>query len=188
MPSKRPLFFDLHILPLFRITEREAMLSEFDLWDYRRVRECREEILRRIDPNHPEHNASLPPRGVGGPWPEEWIALFRRWVAEGCRNLELARADRLRFYRIDLGRYRLVARGRHPGPGYGCWLQRLNQTIHPREYVLYREPPRSYKAGGPTDYEIELVFQSCVPLKRVLVLTGQETQSIPLHELESGRG
>ena len=28
--------------------------------------------------------ALMPPVTTSGPWPEEWIALFERWISEGC--------------------------------------------------------------------------------------------------------
>lgn len=180
MPEKRPVYFDLHILPLFRLADREAMMADFDLWDYQRVKRLKDEILRRLDPNHPEHSMMLPAAVSGGPWPAEWLALFRRWIEEGCRNLELALALDLRLECIDPRRYRLRARGTHPDPGYTCWFQRLNQSTNPREYILYREPPLTAAPGNPAMFEVELCFCSGVAVKRVIVMDEKGIRTVPL--------
>jgi len=66
-----PVGFDRHIKPLFRKMDRESMSFVFDLWSVADVRTHATEILRRLD------NGTMP---CDGAWPQERIALFRRWV------------------------------------------------------------------------------------------------------------
>jgi hypothetical protein len=70
--------FALHIRPLFRELDIEKMSSWFDLSKYEEVRDHAESIYARlIDATSP-----MPPTYADGPWPDEWIALFRRWMDE----------------------------------------------------------------------------------------------------------
>ena len=66
--------FARDIAPLFRERDRTAMRFAFDLGNYQEVRTNAQAILRRLD------NGSMP---CDGKWPEEQIALFRRWVDGG---------------------------------------------------------------------------------------------------------
>lgn len=66
--------FERDIQPLFRESDRESMDFAFDLWDYQDVRTRAEEILERLT------DGSMP---CDGEWPEQQIALFRRWVEAG---------------------------------------------------------------------------------------------------------
>lgn len=80
----RPTSFKLHIRPLFRDLDVDHMANlgpfgSIDLNDPGAVADKSQQILARlrdeIDP--------MPPAVDGGPWPQEWIALFERWIAEG---------------------------------------------------------------------------------------------------------
>jgi hypothetical protein len=66
--------FARDIQPLFRESDREAMEFAFDLWDYDDVRTHAQDILERLT------DGSMP---CDGEWPEEQLALFRRWVEAG---------------------------------------------------------------------------------------------------------
>ena len=73
--------FELHIRPMFRLLDREHMLTfvepGFDLWELERVWEMRNDILVRL---RGEGSQNMPGAAVGGPWPPEWIDLFERWT------------------------------------------------------------------------------------------------------------
>ncbi|MBE3560824.1 MAG: hypothetical protein IMW89_16630 [Ktedonobacteraceae bacterium] len=69
-----PPTFAQDIRPLFRGSDREAMEFAFDLWNYDDVRAHAEEILDRLE------DGSMP---CDEEWPEERIALFRRWIEAG---------------------------------------------------------------------------------------------------------
>jgi len=76
----RPVSYALHIRPLFTTNQRDCMLARFDLHVYEHVKANARKIHGRLrDKNMPP----LPPED-NGPWPDEWIALFKRWIDEGC--------------------------------------------------------------------------------------------------------
>ncbi len=62
------------IKPLFRDKDRERMEFAFDLWSYDDVKENADAILERLE------DGDMP---CDGAWPEEHVALFKRWVEAG---------------------------------------------------------------------------------------------------------
>jgi len=70
MPS-----FASDIRPLFRDQDVEAMDFAFDLSDYQAVKANAGGIYERLA------DGSMP---CDAPWPDEHVALFRRWIDEGC--------------------------------------------------------------------------------------------------------
>ncbi len=66
--------FAQDIKPLFREEDRDAMSYIFDLWDYNDVSANADSILERIE------DGSMP---CDEEWPEERIALLRRWIYAG---------------------------------------------------------------------------------------------------------
>ena len=66
--------FAQDIKPLFREEDRDAMSYIFDLWDYNDVSANADSILERIE------DGSMP---CDEEWPEERIALLRRWIDAG---------------------------------------------------------------------------------------------------------
>jgi hypothetical protein len=83
MKTMRPVSFELHIRPLFRDDpDIDHMTGFFDLRMHADVKANAQPILTRL--KHPGKRM-MPPPADGGPWPEEWIALFERWIAEGCQ-------------------------------------------------------------------------------------------------------
>jgi hypothetical protein len=66
--------YERDIRPLFRESDRESMEFAFDLWNYHDVCKYAHDILGRLT------EGSMP---CDGEWPEEQIALFRRWVEAG---------------------------------------------------------------------------------------------------------
>ena len=129
--------FEIHIRPLFRALDREHMLSMFDLWRYEDVASHVDTILSRVA-------ADMPTVGTGGPWPEEWVALFRRWRDEGLKRLELGAAT----YSLSRVGARLVltAQGGYPAGGYRGWLELEEGSTMERRYALYFDAPDT--AGG----------------------------------------
>jgi hypothetical protein len=68
--------FEMDIEPLFSQRDHEAMQIVFDLWDVESVREHAEAILEQVEAGR------MPCYGA---WPEERIALFRRWIDGGMQ-------------------------------------------------------------------------------------------------------
>ena len=66
--------FDHDIKPLFRDKDHERMSFAFDLWSYDDVKENADAILERLQ------DGDMP---CDGAWPDEQVALFKRWVEAG---------------------------------------------------------------------------------------------------------
>jgi hypothetical protein len=66
--------FEDDIKPLFRQKDRDRMEWAFDLWDYEAVKENAEGIHERLEAG------DMP---CDGEWPEEQVALFKKWMDEG---------------------------------------------------------------------------------------------------------
>jgi hypothetical protein len=74
--SGEQLSFEQDIRPLFRERDRSSMLevAQFDLWAQSDVVAHAQPILERLE------NGSMP---CDQAWPEDRVALFRRWVDAG---------------------------------------------------------------------------------------------------------
>jgi hypothetical protein len=68
--------FERDVRPLFRERDRGAMIgvAKFDLWKRDDVAEYSQDILKRLD------DGSMP---CDQAWPDEQVAIFRRWVEAG---------------------------------------------------------------------------------------------------------
>jgi len=69
--------FEADIEPLFSDRDREAMLIMFDLWELEDVREHADGILGQVE------SGRMP---CYGPWPEDRVQLFRRWMDGGMQE------------------------------------------------------------------------------------------------------
>jgi hypothetical protein len=69
-----PLGFEQHIKPLFPQRDRQSMKFAFDLWSYDDVSRHADAILEQLDAG------SMP---CDGAWPQERVAVFRRWLQAG---------------------------------------------------------------------------------------------------------
>jgi hypothetical protein len=69
-----PLSFERDIRPLFREMDRTSMLKAFDLWSHSDVVAHQDPIASQLG------HGTMP---CDGAWPNERIALFQRWIAEG---------------------------------------------------------------------------------------------------------
>ena len=68
--------FATHIKPLFRDRDRQSMSFAFDLWSVDDVRAHATDILDRLA------SGSMP---CDGAWPDQQVAVFRRWTETGCQ-------------------------------------------------------------------------------------------------------
>jgi hypothetical protein len=66
--------YERDIRPLFREKDVSSMSKAFDLASYNDVRANAGQILAKLS------DGSMP---CDGPWPQERVELFRRWVGAG---------------------------------------------------------------------------------------------------------
>ncbi|WP_370417521.1 hypothetical protein AB8O64_01960 [Streptomyces sp. QH1-20] len=130
--------FELHIQPMFRATDREHMAFAFDLWDYDAVVSQADDILARLEND-------MPPVAGGGPWPDEWVELFRRWKDGDRKRLEPGTAD-YAFTRTATA-VTVTATGTFPAAGYEGWLQLAEVSDTAKTYVLCFEAPDTPVTG-----------------------------------------
>ena len=72
--TSEPISFGQDIRPLFRESDRDSMISVFDLWSHQDVAGWSDAILARL------RDGSMP---CDGAWPDERVALFQDWIAAG---------------------------------------------------------------------------------------------------------
>jgi hypothetical protein len=68
--------FETDIRPLFRESDRSAMLQMFDLWSYADVRSNAEQIAGQLQAG------TMP---CDGPWPADDVTRFADWVSSGAQ-------------------------------------------------------------------------------------------------------
>jgi hypothetical protein len=68
------LSFERDVRPLFRDKDRDSMLKAFDLWSYDDVQAHQDAILKRVS------DGTMP---CDGAWPQDRVAVFQRWIADG---------------------------------------------------------------------------------------------------------
>jgi hypothetical protein len=66
--------FDSDIRPLFRESDREAMIAAFDLWSFDDVKANADAIVGAV------RSGSMP---CDTEWPEEQVDLLQRWIDAG---------------------------------------------------------------------------------------------------------
>jgi hypothetical protein len=163
--DQRPPVFELHIRPMFRLLDREHMLTlvepGFDLWKLETVWEMRNDILVRLRGEGPRN---MPGLKVGGPWPEEWIAIFERWVQNPTaddigHHLVLAQPDGPYQLHPAGDKRRLDAKVIAPTPGCHAWFELDSITPGQREYTLYLEPAMPAQPPGETSLQVRELFE-----------------------------
>jgi len=143
--QSRPPVFELHIRPMIRLLDREHMNSLVhiaDLWDLESVWALRDDILTRV-----RDVGDMPGSRYGGPWPEEWIALFERWITTGTDTepghhlLPGVPAGDYRIQPLGGGKRRLTVAVTAPSDGCRAWFELDALRPGEREYSLWLEPP-----------------------------------------------
>ena len=66
--------FERDIKPLFRESDREAMMSAFDLFDYADVAENADAIVGAV------RSGQMP---CDGPWPDSQVDTLQEWIDAG---------------------------------------------------------------------------------------------------------
>ena len=156
--------FELHILPMFRATDHEHMQAvRLSLSDYDEVRRHADRILDKLAIDMP------PPLGSGGPgpWPDEWVQLFRRWKESGFKRLELGTAEYT--FRQTPTRVTIEASGTFPAAGYEGWLEIESETATSKTYVLHFEPPDVPVAGAGQEFSRRESYRISSATQAVLV-------------------
>jgi hypothetical protein len=77
--ANRPVSYKIHLQPLFTDEQQTCMQAGptgFDLKKYEDVRDRAARIYGRL-------SDKTMPADDSGPWPDEWIGLFKRWMDEG---------------------------------------------------------------------------------------------------------
>lgn len=164
--ARRPPVFELHIRPMFRLLDREHMLTfvepGFDLWELERAWEMRNDILVRL---RGEGSQNMPGVAVGGPWPPEWIDLFERWTQTPTaddigHHLVLAQPDGAYQLQPASGdKRRLRAKVIAPSVGCRAWFELDSVTSGRREYTLYLEPALPTQPAGDTPIQALEMFE-----------------------------
>ena len=180
--NKVPVY-EIHIQPMFRLIDQDHMMGfGINLGDLNSVWTNRTEILGRVSPG-----GGMPPTNVGGPWPDEWVALFERWIATGTdtevgHHLVVA-APNSGNYRLTSGfggRLQLSAIATPPSPGYRLWLDIDSITATQRTYTLVMEPPYPAQTGAGTALTATETFAKGTLTSIVINdANGQHTLPIP---------
>jgi hypothetical protein len=66
--------FETDIKPLFRASDRDAMIAAFDLWSFDDVKANADAILGAV------RSGSMP---CDMEWPDEQVGLLQRWIDGG---------------------------------------------------------------------------------------------------------
>lgn len=149
----RPPVFELHIRPMMRLLDREHMrtwVQVADLWDLEAVWALHKDILTRV-----RDTGDMPGSRYGGPWPDEWISLFERWVATGTETQpghHLLRGTPAGDYRVQSlggGKRRLTVAVTAPSEGCHAWFELDAVRPSELEYTLWLEPPYPEQAPNP---------------------------------------
>jgi hypothetical protein len=167
---------------MFRPIDRERMMQirasrRFDLWDYDAVVQRTTKILDWIT-GGPAH--CMPPAYAGGPWPAEWIALFKRWVEKGCPRLDKGDGT---DWRASFGEgsdgpiVALEYSVRKRRASDQAWLERLSPAENPRQYILYLEPGTT---GDPVTAPGRLEFPATTGVTKVEVTDFSGTRTVDI--------
>jgi hypothetical protein len=159
-------YWELHIRPMFRLIDYDHMLSFFNMLDYDTVVDHKDDI------NDALSSGSMPPRSTGGPWPDEWIALFKRWTEANCPRLGSAKGVTYTLSPKTPG-MSLVGQGTY-GTNDGAWFERLPDSGGVRVYSLAVRP------GGGSGTKPFKVEERSVPAgtKSVTVIDGDGSHTV----------
>jgi hypothetical protein len=172
--------FELHIRPMFRLIDQDHMAFDLDLWDLQSVWTNRNNILGRVSVGK-----DMPPAAVGGPWPDEWVAIFERWLATGDdttlgHHLSLATPQGAYSVKPGFGgKIQVKATVIAPSPGYRVWLDIDSITTTQRVYTLVMEPPFPAQPAGSTTMSVSESFAKGT-LTTLVINDANGSQSFPL--------
>jgi hypothetical protein len=173
--DQRPPVFELHIRPMFRLLDREHMVTliepGFDLWELEKVWEMRNDILVRL---RGEGSQNMPGLPLGGPWPAEWSALFVRLTKNPTpddigHHLVLAQPDGpYQLQPVSGDKRRLQAKVIAPTAGCRAWFELDSITSGQRQYTLYLEPALPAQPPDASPLQARELFEKADATKLVI--------------------
>jgi hypothetical protein len=171
MPARTP-YWELHILPMMRLTDRDNMLWSFDLWSYDDVKTNAPNILTRVTAG------KMPPAPYGGPWPDEWVSLFSRWIDAGYPRLVLGTGSYTATW-SDAAGLTLNATGNYPSSGYGAWFERV-ATADANDYTLpfVFQPPAPPAATVLTPFTVNMPYYTAARPPFVTIVDANGSQVV----------
>jgi hypothetical protein len=75
-PTQHGASFETDVRPLFRESDRDAMLKMFDLWSYADVRGHAQQIAEQL------RAGTMP---CDGAWPADDVMTFTNWMSNGAK-------------------------------------------------------------------------------------------------------
>lgn len=155
MASRIPRF-ESHIRHMIRRLDHERMAFKMDLWNYDDVVSHADVIIERISAD----NNRMPPIDHGGPWPEEWVNLFKRWKDLKFPRLEIPTTGvTYDVVRVSSSALTLTAKGPAPKLGYAAWLEPSFGNEPPMTFSLFLEPPEKVPPFGNPDFDASIDFK-----------------------------
>lgn len=166
--------FETHIRPMFRLLDRDHMLlltggRAFDLYDY-------DAVVNRAESIHAHLKDNMPTIDTGGLWPEEWVALFRRWI-----DARFPRLDRIAgTYSAQTNGQLVVLRAKveNQRPDDRNWFERFDPNDAPREYWLYREPGVLDPSPATVTVQERFAYKQGVDTVTVVDVAGRQRVTI----------
>lgn len=171
--------WETHIRPLFNLQDWDHMRARFDLTDVNAVWSFRHAILNRLQSSDP-----MPPKDEAGPWPQEWIDLFGRWIAAGENEfngtppgLQIGQGEN---YQLASGfnRWRLTGTAKAISPDAKAWLHLTGFSETSQILTLYVEAPPS-PTGTPVDVPVLAMVKASPTLQEVIVIGANGATTLP---------
>ena len=181
--SREPRF-ELHIRPMFRMIDRDHMAFAFDLHDsatyYKPTGEPKIEFAKEVAKYLTgESTPQMPTLASGGPWPQEWIDLFQRWIDADCPRLQPA-TGQFTAMRLADSVVRLSATVEVPSTDYEAWFERENTGIGTWEYSLYMDAENPQSGPPSTKFLGEQIVGVPPTTTSILVHDATGSQSVTI--------
>jgi hypothetical protein len=181
MAVNRTPYWETHIKPMFRRIDRDHMLRfpasrRIDLFDYDQV------VARSKKTNTSGESVFLswihhpmPPANAGGPWPQEWVDLFVRWMNAGYPRLGRGTASKLSAE--DTGdALILTVEGTVSTASSAIYMNRITDDDAVRDYEVFFEPT---EITTVTAFEISEAFPSD-GVREIWVTDSVGRRSVPI--------
>jgi hypothetical protein len=166
---------------MFRALDREHMDFALNLWKYADGTAAQrlafyQKILARLTATDP--SVVMPPPDGGGPWPQEWIDLFTRWLQAGAPRLDRATVDPSKLKAVRdpaTGTVDITVAGQKPSANHVVWIERdydptklFNEYI-PEQFVVYQELLGT-ASGNPVPFATDDFFAVSTGASRLTIV------------------